>query len=742
MRVSEHFGGFYQPEPDYRENGIWVSDHFSFPFLLYPGDAVSILGLYYPDLIAKQTGDAATLFTVSCGQWALWQQVVSSHGEFAIRFKLPSALPWSASSLTVTTDKVYVPSEIGQAQDNRRLSWRVKSICASRGLALDFTKSPELVSTRQFAPRSDSRSSHDVDNLLVLALYHPIRRIKGGNESNDWAWQGNGIESRKTSPEDSLVRQFKFPVSLGYYDFRSPGTLASQINLARKHGINGFCFQHHITDDGDPQTGAAGVFLRGSFVDFRFCLSLNLEQVSTSSREGIEYLVAALSAFFLDERYVLCEGLPLVILLPDTAIPPQTLTPSYIRNTFGIHWPALPPITFRVATPARELDRRPCDEIGDGYLQFAENRPDTEHAGNIVMCSIREESSPKDQTGDQQNETQIFEPHHLTEQIADSLEKAAGRPPGQQILLLDSWNDWKNNRHLEADQRWGYAKLAVIAATRRNRLASAHIRLVEELNKSFRRKHDTVIVVHIFYEDLIDEIFDKYLSGLQHICDLLVTCSYGVSNDSLLRIRAKFKNSFFQVSENRGRDVRPFIQAWKMVRALGYLYGCKLHSKRSPQLADGDKQRHDLLGCLVSSPELATEILTQLKSRPGTRIVSPLTAVRALSTDPVLGELNSHWLNTLLLRGHRSDLVNNYQISFPAGSMYWFNVAAMHPVFGGLLFNSAEFECEAGQIDGTLAHAIERVVCVDWVTGHDPALTEMARQTKVREQDKLAAWIS
>jgi Rhamnan synthesis protein F/Glycosyltransferase WbsX len=742
MYLSEHFGGFYQPEPDHSENGVWVSDDFSLPCLLYPGDTVSILGLYYPDLVAKQTGTAATLFTVSCGYWVLFQQVVSSYGEFAIQFKLPDALPCRASSLTIATDKAYIPSEIGQGQDNRRLSWRVKSIRASKGLALDFTKAPELLSTRQFAPRSDIRSSHDISSPLVLALYHPIRRTKGENESNDWAWQGDRFASRKTSPEDSLVRHLKFPVSLGYYDFRCPGTLASQIDLAKKHGIDGFCFQHDVTNEGDPQTGAAGALLRDRSADFRFCVSLKLGQVATASRETLEYLVAALGTFFSDERYLLCEELPLVVLLPDTEMSSHTVTPSYVRNPFGIHWHALPPITFRVATPTHELGRRSCDKSSCSDLHVAGSGTDTEHARSIVMCRICEESSPKDQVGDKHNETQVFEPHRLTEQIAESLEQAAGYPAGQQILLLDSWNDWKNNRHLEADQRCGYAKLAVIAAARRNRLSTAHVPLIEQLNKSFSRRHDAVIIVHIFYEDLIDEIFDTYLSGLQHICDLLVTCSYGVRNDSLLRIRAKFKNSFFQVSENRGRDVRPFIQAWSTVRALGYLYGCKLHTKRSPQLADGDVQRNDLLRCLVSSSGLATEILAQFKSNPKLRVVSPLTAVRTLSNDAVLGELNSYWLNKLLLRGNRSDLVNNYQISFPAGSMYWFNVAFMRPVFEGLFFNSAEFEYEAGQIDGTLAHAIERVICVDWIAGHDPAPVELARETKVREQDKLAAWIS
>ena len=49
------------------------------------------------------------------------------------------------------------------------------------------------------------------------------------------------------------------------------------------------------------------------------------------------------------------------------------------------------------------------------------------------------------------------------------------------------------------------------------------------------------------------------------------------------------------------------------------------------------------------------------------------------------------------------------QQSFPAGSMYWCRLQALRPLLDVQL-SEAEFEDETGQVDGTLAHAIERIV--------------------------------
>jgi lipopolysaccharide biosynthesis protein len=70
---------------------------------------------------------------------------------------------------------------------------------------------------------------------------------------------------------------------------------------------------------------------------------------------------------------------------------------------------------------------------------------------------------------------------------------------------------------------------------------------------------------------------------------------------------------------------------------------------------------------------------------------------------------NRVWLDKLLPRIGRADLVGSYRADFPAGSMYWFRISALAGL-DDLLLEEDAFELEAGQLDGTLAHSVERIV--------------------------------
>jgi lipopolysaccharide biosynthesis protein len=71
---------------------------------------------------------------------------------------------------------------------------------------------------------------------------------------------------------------------------------------------------------------------------------------------------------------------------------------------------------------------------------------------------------------------------------------------------------------------------------------------------------------------------------------------------------------------------------------------------------------------------------------------------------------NTQWLNLLLARMSEEQMIGNYDFRFPAGSMFWFRMAALPQLLDEEFVSIDEFEFEAGQLNGTLAHAIERIV--------------------------------
>jgi lipopolysaccharide biosynthesis protein len=156
--------------------------------------------------------------------------------------------------------------------------------------------------------------------------------------------------------------------------------------------------------------------------------------------------------------------------------------------------------------------------------------------------------------------------------------------------------------------------------------------------------------------------------------------------------------------ENRGRDVLPFMTSLKAVRALGHPIFVKLHSKRSPHMADGDAWRDRLVTELIGDGALEK-------------------ASAAFRADPQLGMLGAEQARTGLddpdvMHNNRATMERLARVlnvrfdgktAFAAGSMFWGRTAA----FERLAEAAPErlgFEPELGRIDGTVAHGLERMM--------------------------------
>jgi hypothetical protein len=214
---------------------------------------------------------------------------------------------------------------------------------------------------------------------------------------------------------------------------------------------------------------------------------------------------------------------------------------------------------------------------------------------------------------------------------------------------------------------------------------------------------DVAVVAHVFYHDLWDEIADR-LAGSGLAFDLFVTITdKGTETDALVaKIAERFPHARTLRYPNRGRDVLPFVHLVNAGVLDGYKAVCKVHTKRSPHRDDGDHWRRHLIAGIL--PEaVAGEMLARF-------LASPEAAVWVADgqhyRSPDWWGSNRETVARLLAR---IEVRMQGDLAFPAGSMYWLKPSIV-AMIKALMLAPEEFEVEAAQLDGTLAHAFERTL--------------------------------
>ena len=220
------------------------------------------------------------------------------------------------------------------------------------------------------------------------------------------------------------------------------------------------------------------------------------------------------------------------------------------------------------------------------------------------------------------------------------------------------------------------------------------------------------VFLHLFHDDLADAFAER-------LAVIDTTAKFYVSTDTEAkadRIRASLPDAEIRVLPNRGRDI------WPKLYGFGDAYDhhevvLHLHGKKSPHAAGLNDWLAHILDCLLGSREDVNRILSMFRTIPKLGLVAPLTFRNVMGA--------AHWganrdiARELAFRMDlRGELPANDRLQFPVGSMFWGRVSAMRPLLD-LKLRPEHFPPEAGQVDGTLAHAIERmlgVVCTE--TGH------------------------
>jgi lipopolysaccharide biosynthesis protein len=211
-----------------------------------------------------------------------------------------------------------------------------------------------------------------------------------------------------------------------------------------------------------------------------------------------------------------------------------------------------------------------------------------------------------------------------------------------------------------------------------------------------------MIFVHVHYP----EIWEDMAREIAELCDKpfgLVLTHYGSA--PLARPQTPCLAFCKEiVVENRGRDVLPFLQALR-ADLPPFEIGLKLHTKRSPHRDDGPQWRQFLTASLLAHNDegLSAYQLMSEDSRIG--IIAPQGHLL-----PLLGRvaLNGPQMKKMLATlGINASIAALDDERFAAGTMFWFRRKAVVPFMDPAL--KSLFEPEESQLDGTAAHAAERL---------------------------------
>nr|WP_278388488.1 rhamnan synthesis F family protein [Brucella intermedia] len=241
----------------------------------------------------------------------------------------------------------------------------------------------------------------------------------------------------------------------------------------------------------------------------------------------------------------------------------------------------------------------------------------------------------------------------------------------------------------------------------------------------------TAVIAHIFYPELADEII-SYVKNIPIPFGIFVTTDTEHKRneiyDAIVRSGIKTIEIEVRITPNRGRDIAPKYIGFRDVydRYDSFLH---IHSKKSLH-ADGlgNVWRRYLLEHLIGSPDIAKANL-EILSADNIGVVYPEHAK----------EVKQHinWgydfpIAKKLLSRVGVILDSNTVLEFPSGSMFWGRSQAIRNILD-LNLDFADFPEENAQIDGTLAHAIERsLLLFVEKTGHSWARVTTRTPKKVQ----------
>ena len=342
---------------------------------------------------------------------------------------------------------------------------------------------------------------HDLNpQVKLIAFYlpqfHPI-------PENDANW-GKGftewINTTRAVPRYSGHYQPRIPGEMGYYDLRDPDIQRRQIELAKAHGIGGFCYHHYWFGGKKVLRRPIETHLSDPSMDFPFCINwanepwtarwdghresgVLIDQIH-SPEDDIAF-IRDIEHFLRDERYIRVEGKPLLSVYRPTLFPNMKETidrwQSYCLDrgigelfivmvqSFEINDPRIFGFNGAIEFPPHNMvrqsykpvsffsDARPPDVWSYRAMAHGSMHSPAEEFTWFRGITMGWDNSARKTNG------WVFHgcnPHIYGEWLRNQCLYAIERLPSERrLVFINAWNEWAEGTYLEPDRHFGYAFL-------------------------------------------------------------------------------------------------------------------------------------------------------------------------------------------------------------------------------------------------------------------------------------------
>ena len=582
--------------------------------------------------------------------------------------------------------------------------------------------------------------------VKALAFYLPQFHCFPENDN----WWGKGFtewtNTKKAVPQYLGHYQPREPHNdIGYYDLSHVESIKRQCEMAKQHGLYGFCIYYYWFSGKRLMEKPLDILLTHPEIDINYCLCWANENwtrrwdgqeqdvlIKQDYSEKDPYLfINDLKKYLDDKRYIRVNGKPVVIVYNPATIPNvknvlKTWKDEAVRIGIG-------EITIWICTSfgtsieelelqgivEKEIEFPPHGISGDvlgeiipgidgnayNYSKLVNNiitgRENTYYNNNIYRTVML----GWDNTARRKNGYSIFNKFDLKKYydwLKFNIKNAKDvYKPEERFVFINAWNEWAEGTYLEPDAKYGYAMLNTTSKAIYEK--PFDVRRVFERNSSVKSR--LAVQAHVFYVDVADE-FIEYLNNISEPFDCYISTDSVYKSEKLLSMfisKCRANRIEVMVVDNRGRDVAPFLIQMKKI-ALDYDYLCHIHSKRSKHSSFGDIWRKYLLDNLLGDKEYVSQIISTLDNNIDIGLVYPeyFSNIR-------------EWIKWGGNKEITKDLMNKLSVSialpeniyFPAGDMFWVRVKAVKEIFD-YDWEWSDFPNEEGQVDGTIMHAIER----------------------------------